>query len=327
MIWEVDTRGTFRYISPTVQTILGYTPEEILGRSILDLVPEQEKKFALQGLQRMISREGSNTPLEVSALHRSGREVVLEIRPSSLAATGRELNVLRGVAVDITDRKNAHDALRSANRQLNLLTGITRHDILNKVSVILGFLKIAGTKTTDPEIAGYLNTINSATTAIRSQIEFTRVYEDLGTHKPQWYGLDDLLPRSSVPSSVVLHADLIGLRVFADPMLGKVFSNLLDNSIRHGQRVTEIRVSSVIAGENLVVVWEDNGIGIPADEKERLFERGFGKNTGFGMFLAREILALTGITITETGEPGKGARFEITVPNGAYQVSSAINES
>jgi signal transduction histidine kinase len=67
------------------------------------------------------------------------------------------------------------------------------------------------------------------------------------------------------------------------------------------------------------VVWKDNGIGIATDEKERIFERGFGKNTGLGLFLVREILSLTGITITENGEPGKGARFEIVVPNGAYR--------
>ena len=97
-------------------------------------------------------------------------------------------------------------------------------------------------------------------------------------------------------------------------MLKKVFSNFLDNSLRHGERVTEIRVLS--AGEDLIVVWEDNGVGIAAEEKERIFEWGFGKSTGLGMFLIREILSLTSITIKETGQPGKGVQFEITVPEG-----------
>jgi signal transduction histidine kinase len=52
---------------------------------------------------------------------------------------------------------------------------------------------------------------------------------------------------------------------------------------------------------------------------ERIFEQGFGKNTGLGLFLSREILAITGLTITENSVPGKGARFEITVPKGAYR--------
>ena len=102
-------------------------------------------------------------------------------------------------------------------------------------------------------------------------------------------------------------------------MLERVFFNLLDNSVRHGEHVTEIRVSSLLDKNGLNIVWEDNGVGIPPDQKEKIFERGFGKNTGLGMFLTREILSLTDITIQETGEPGKGARFEITVPNGMWR--------
>jgi signal transduction histidine kinase len=107
-------------------------------------------------------------------------------------------------------------------------------------------------------------------------------------------------------------------------MLEKVFYNLLDNSIRHGERVTEIRISSCMSGQDPTVVWEDNGIGIPADEKEKIFERGYGKNTGLGMFLVREILSLTGITIQETGEPGKGVRFEMIVPRGGFRCSREL---
>jgi signal transduction histidine kinase len=109
------------------------------------------------------------------------------------------------------------------------------------------------------------------------------------------------------------------ISIFADPMLEKVFFNLLDNSVRHGQHVTEIRVSAHESENELTVFWEDNGVGITMQEKEKIFERGYGKNTGFGMFLVREILLLTGILICETGEEGKGARFEILVPKGAYR--------
>ena len=73
---------------------------------------------------------------------------------------------------------------------------------------------------------------------------------------------------------------------------------------------------------------EDDGVGVAADEKEKIFDRGFGKNTGLGLFLAREILSITGITICETGQPGKGARFEMTVPKGmwrAVDVDSKVN--
>ncbi|MEI6293944.1 MAG: ATP-binding protein, partial [Methanomicrobiales archaeon] len=71
-----------------------------------------------------------------------------------------------------------------------------------------------------------------------------------------------------------------------------------------------------------IILCEDDGIGVAADEKEKIFERGFGKNTGLGLFISREILDITGIRITETGEPGKGARFEIKVPKGKFRVNT-----
>lgn len=102
-------------------------------------------------------------------------------------------------------------------------------------------------------------------------------------------------------------------------MLEKVFFDLLDNSLRHGGHVTDIRVFAYESDTHLIVVWEDNGTGIPENEKEQIFERGFGKNTGLGMFLVREILLLTDITIRERGVYGQGARFELMVPGGAFR--------
>ncbi len=224
------------------------------------------------------------------------------------------------MAYDTTERKKAEEALKRANRQLTLMSSITRHDLLNKITVILGNLKLAERKSTDPGQEEYLKKIRYATSAIKAQIEFTRIYQNLGTNEPQWLNLDSMMPRAHVPDTMSLHAEVRGIQMHADPMLERVFFNLLDNSIRHGETVTEIRVSSHQSGSDLVVVWEDNWIGIAPEDKDQIFDRGFGKNTGLGLFLVREILSLTGITIRETGEPGKGARFEIVVPQGAYEI-------
>ena len=92
---------------------------------------------------------------------------------SSLIVMDGKIYILSSVE-DATERKRSEHALRLANRQLNLLTGITRHDILNKISIILGFIKVAEKKSSDPAVGEYLMKIKSTTTAIRSQIEFTR---------------------------------------------------------------------------------------------------------------------------------------------------------
>jgi signal transduction histidine kinase len=158
---------------------------------------------------------------------------------------------------------------------------------------------------------------------IQLQIEFTRVYQDLGTHEPQWQLLDAVLHNIVVPDHFTLQANLKGFEVYADPILEKVFYNLMDNSLQHGEHVSTIHASAAVKDGSLIIVWEDDGVGIPVDEKTKIFEKGYGRNTGLGLFLISEILAITGITIRETGEPGKGARFEMIVPKGEYRFTGA----
>ena len=323
IIWEIDLHGNFRYMSPTVKTLLGYTPEEVIGRSIADLAAEAGKPVAMRELMQALSSKDAIQPFEIPARHRDGQELILEIRSARLTDPRGIRTGFRGVAVDITKRKMAEKALSHANRQLQLLGSTTRHDILNKISVIRGFLQVTKMKFPDPKLHEILQKIDANMKVIQSLMEFTRVYQNLGTRQPQWIELDTVMPRAQVPGTISLIAEIKGISLFADPMLEKIFYNLLDNSIRHGEKVTEIKIFSRNEDGNLVVVWEDNGVGVPAGDKERIFEQGFGKHTGFGLFLIREILLLTDITIRETGEPGKGARFEILVKKGQYRVVPA----
>ncbi len=228
-------------------------------------------------------------------------------------------NQVAAVFSDITESKQAVAALLQANRQLNLMTNITRHDILNNVSAVLGYIDILRIKFPNPALTYYLSKLEDLTTAIQHLITDTQNYQNLGISEPKWQDIDKLVSHLHVPDSVTLTVDLRGVELYADPMLEKVFFNFLDNSIRHGQKVTEIGVSSRQSDEGLSVVWEDNGIGIPDEEKDKIFEKGYGKNTGLGLFLCREILTISGMTMRETGEPGNGARFEIMVPTVAYR--------
>jgi len=254
---------------------------------------------------RIIRRDGSTRSISVR---------VAVTRDSS----GKPIKT-HGVNQDITERKDAEERTQRANKQLNLLTNITRHDILNNVSIGHIYLDSILASCTDPALCDNLEKVRGSIEAIQSQIEFTRIYQDLGSHEPQWIRLIKTIPFSSVPETVTLTTDIKEFSVFANPMLSAVFSNLLDNSIRHGERVTRISLMTFESENNLIIRWEDNGIGIVTEDKEKIFERGFGKNTGIGLFLVREILALTSITIRETGESGSGARFEITVPSGTFR--------
>ena len=216
-------------------------------------------------------------------------------------------------------------SLAAANKKLNLLSSITRHDINNQLTVLMGYLTIMEKKQTDPTFNNYFGKVSTAAQRILSMIRFTKEYESIGVNAPVWQycgTLADTAAKQAPLGKVAVKNDLpAGMEVFADPLVEKVFYNLMDNAVRYGGKITTIRFSAEEAGDDHLIVCEDDGDGIVAEEKEKIFERGFGKNTGLGLALSREILLITGITIRETGEPGKGARFEMIVPKGAWRMT------
>ncbi|WP_211531359.1 response regulator [Methanocalculus chunghsingensis] len=220
--------------------------------------------------------------------------------------------------MDITERKAAEEAIHTANKKLRILSGITRHDIQNQIMALQGFLEFAGEKSIDPEQAGYLSEVRKAAKAIERQIEFTRSYEELGVKKPAWSAISAMMKGINDTRLPIRH-DCSGYEVLADPMIEKVFANLMENTRSHAEGATGVTIHCEIRKGDLIIIWEDNGTGIPGDQKEQIFERGVGRHTGLGLFLSREILAITGITISETGVYGEGARFEMQVPEGAWR--------
>lgn len=251
--------------------------------------------------------------------------VVMNGQPRYLWAMARPIYDLEGNAIgaiesvrDVTEKKIVKDALLRVNRQLTLMTSLTRHDVLNQTMALSGFLQLMKDR---PEMLNenQIGRLLSITEKITEQIRFTTIYDEIGSKDPQWYRLMDLLPGREEFGDIVLECDIDGIEIFGDPMISRVFSNLLDNSIRHGGDVSVIHVSQRMDDGDLVITWEDDGVGVPTAEKSDIFERGRGRNTGFGLYISRDILSITGLSITETGKEGKGARFEIRVPMGAFR--------
>jgi signal transduction histidine kinase len=228
-----------------------------------------------------------------------------------------------GVIQDITERQKAEEALKQANKKLNLLSSITRHDISNQLSVLLGYLDMLKERVPEPSLDGFFQTLTTAAKRITVMIRFTKEYEQIGVNAAVWQdcrALVDTAAKQATLGKVNVKNDLpVGTKVFGDPLIIKVCYNLIENAVRYGGKITTIRFYLQERGGNYVIVCEDDGEGVIAEEKEKIFDRGFGKNTGLGLTLSREILDITGITIKETGEPGRGARFEITVPKDMWR--------
>ncbi len=319
LISIIDRDNRIVRVNKSMADRLGTHPEDVVGHPCYEIVHHSGQPTRLCPHQLLIT-DGKEHIQEIYEDTLNGDFLVTAspLRDASGTVTGC-VHILH----DITEPKRAEKALQQALKKLNMLSSITRHDILNQLMVLGGYLLISKGSVTDPEILGFIQKEEEAVTSIRRQIEFTRYYEDIGVNAPQWQEIATTVRSSAAQlplEKITIGIKLPGVEVFADPLISKVFYSLMENSIRHGDHVTRIwfRFNETETGG--VITYEDNGAGIPAQDKELIFRRGFGKHTGLGLFLSREILAITGITIRENGETGKGVKFEILVPRDMYRV-------
>lgn len=253
-----------------------------------------------------------------------GRILLYDLYPiRDLAGNVVRLGVL---SFDITDHKRAQEVLSLLNKKLSLLSRITRYDALNRITTLKGYLDLMKAQTDDPLLLTYMHKEERGINALSDLLAFTESYQNVGMASPSWQDVSGAIRKSAELQdldSVTIYMDCEGLELHADSMLEKVFFSLIENAIRYGGPLSQISFSYKEDADGLLLICEDDGAGIPPDQKEAVFVLGGGQNPGYGLFLVREILSMTGFSIRETGIHGKGARFEIRVPAGSFRFSKA----
>jgi PAS domain S-box-containing protein len=313
--------GTHIFVNPAYCNYFGMTCEQIQESRFHPNIPKEDQERVEQHF-RLLKPDHPVASIQHRIIMPNGDVRWQNWSDKAIFDENGHIIEYQSVGRDITQTVIAEHALLDANRKLNLLNNITRHDILNRITILTGTLDLAKERFLNPEIQEFIGKLSNTATDIEHQIRFTREYQDIGIKAPQWQNLEETFFSSLAHFDLsnirtTVHAD--GIKVYTDPLLGKVFSNLVDNSLKYGQKVTEIRVHTEERNNHLAIFFEDNGVGIPVEEKELIFKAGFGKSTGYGLFLVREILDITGISISEMGEPGQGARFRLHVPKGKYR--------
>ncbi len=296
----------------------------LTGRNVIEFIAPESREDVIRDFSEVAN--GHDAYLgRYSVVTARGNKVQVESIGKVISYEGAPADLIS--IRDLTDRKRTEDALLGANKKLNLLYSAMRHDIGNQLMILdtCHILIQENIGNTDL-IEEYLGKCTVASRMIRDRILFARDVQNLGEKASFWQDVSHTVNQAMkafLMQDTRLCMDLHGLEIFADPLFPQVFQNLIDNSLRHGSsRLSEIGISCHETGDKLVIVYEDNGTGIPCSEKEQVFLKGYGKNTGIGLFLVREILAITGISIKETGNEDEGARFEMTVPKECYRVST-----
>ena len=319
----INEDGTVDQANSEFARLVGYSREEIEGKmNMVQFVhPDDIEMVKKYHNTRRIDPLSVPTDYTVRFVNRSGVTKILHAVVAMIPGTRKSIASF----VDISEQKRSEEALTLANRKLNLLSSITRHDIINQLMVLKGFLAILKSKINQPDLLGFFSRVTHAAENIEHQINFTRDYQDMGVKAPTWANVRIAIIGAKGAltfGDVNVDADLPDLELFTDPLFEKVFYNLIDNSLKYGREpLRTIRITSAEKDESLIITCQDDGVGITDADRVHLFERGFGKHTGLGLFLSREILSITGISIKETGRPGAGARFEILVPKGTWRVA------
>jgi PAS domain S-box-containing protein len=320
-----DTDGYFRRVTPAWGMTLGWHTDELVGKQFLYFVHPDDLETTLKAIEDL--RTGNEV---VSFINRFRcKDGVFRWIEWRSFLYGK--NLIYAVARDITEHKQVEQALQFANKKLNLMAEITRHDIRNKLTVLGGYLSLLREYPPESQATLYVDKLIETTSVIAQHIEFTRLYQNLGVATPSWQNVQTVFLKACTQVEIFqvqVISDLESLEIFADPLLERVLYNLIDNTLRYGgPKKTYIRLDAQETDTGLIITIEDDGVGIPPQDKEKIFRRGFGQNTGLGLFLAREILSITSISLCETGEYQQGARFELLVPKGIYRYLSSLNYS
>ncbi|MEN6610108.1 MAG: ATP-binding protein [Methanoregulaceae archaeon] len=232
---------------------------------------------------------------------------------------------------ELVERKSAEDALRVANAKLSLFSDITIQDIRNQLTAARGFNYLIGHSLEDiAGIRSVAGNIDRQLGIIEKYVSLMLDFEQLGKEPPRWYSLEEVISQAKVQAQffqVDAGPEIRGLEIYCPPLLERIVVNLFENARQHGKPDARVKISFCPGADTGIIRVEDDGAGVPPEEKEQIFGKGLGTKTRLGLYHTREILAITGIAIRETGESGKGARFEIVVPRAGYRNHSGASHT
>jgi PAS domain S-box-containing protein len=318
MVFWLNRNAHVDYANKAAAEGTGYAADEIYDLGLGGIFPLPATE-SWGDVWEHLKREGTITH-QMVMIRKDGTRVPIEmvIRYLEYHKNGFVCCFCR----DVSERTRMEHTLHLANKKLNVLTSLTRHDIQNKVTILLGYLGRAQKREKDPVVCEYLKRQEHAAKAIRDEISITRDFKDLGADPPEWLKIRDVITAAAArfsKSRIRFTIDLPDLLVYADRQMERVFFRLFENAISTEYPPQTIHIFSREEQDRIVICVRYDGSGIRQEDKEGIANPRERVNGQRGLLIIREILSLTDITLKESGESGKEVLFEIGIPPVSYR--------
>ncbi|MCX8150532.1 MAG: PAS domain S-box protein [Candidatus Bathyarchaeota archaeon] len=324
-VTATDAEGRITYWNKAAEQLYGLSRDEVLGRHIMDIFGARLKAGVVQDVVDSL-KTGKSLTKETTISRNDGTAVHVLITISPINDLEGKFSGGIGVSTDISEKTWMLEVLEDAikhvaelNSKLHTVERLTNHDIRNKLTIVDGRIFLLKKRIGDnPLLKEHVEAIAMASKQILQILEFQRVYVQIGSEDLTYVEVGKLMDEAVSLFSPLENTQIInechGLTVLADSLLRQIFYNLIDNTLKYGEKVTKIKLYFKEDGESLKIIYEDNGVGIPEEVKNKLFSEGFGKGTGYGLYLIKKICETYGWQIQETGKHGQGAQFTMTIP-------------
>jgi len=317
--FEADETGKLIFLNKKSSEILGYTMEELMGTNVFTYLAPEDLQRGIENFA--LHLKGAKTPSKQYRLKKKDGTTIPVIAFSERTTNQTGKPIVRSIIVNITELEESREKLRTLNHKLTVVGNLTRHDAANKLMCIKGNLfLLKKTLKDNPQALEYIDNIAETVNSTQHIFELSRIYEQIGSEKLSpidvYESFNTAVSLNTNLAGITVYNETRGLTVIADSLLTQLFYNFIDNTLKYGEKASEIKLSTKETQDNILLIYQDNGIGVPLENKNKLFNEGFttGKGTGHGLKLTKRMIEVYGWSIKEIGIPGDGAIFEITIP-------------
>lgn len=333
-IWISDTYGRTTFVNHRMADMLGYPPEELIGKLAYDFMDEEARAIGRENQKRR--QQGLRESFEQKYVRKDGTTIWTIVSATPLRDRDGQVNAFMGMLTDITERKRDEKKLWEAKQQAELYLDLMGHDINNMHQIALGYLELARGTQADGCGNEFLVTPIDVLQRSAQLIQNVRKLQKLneGVFQTQEVNVAKVLSDvqleydATTPKAVTLNLNGYDCcYVKANELLHDVFANLISNAIKHTGDDADIVIDMDVIKHDgrrcCRVMIEDNGQGISDDLKGKVFNRMLrgttdAKGIGLGLYLVKSLVeSYHGTVRVEDrilGDHKKGARFVVLLP-------------